>query len=398
MKTIYYFLIVFAVMLVSCTEKTLEPLSESKGKPGGITEIETARIPGGATVNFRIPNAEDILSVKAVYTLTNGKKRESITSYYGNYVVIEGYNDTIEHEALFYTINRAQVESDPVSVKFTPLESPLSKSVNSVNIITDFGGANFSWKNEYNATLTYELMTQDNRGDMQIARIISSKLDSADYTLRGYLPSARKFGMIVRDIFGNASGMLIPPGGTLVPLLEEKLDKSKMSVVILGSDITWTNWDGRDYLMIDDNTSTFAHTYTNTMPDVSFTLDLGAKAKLSRFLIHQRSITNGNPSPYALGNPKDFEVYACYDTPSASGDWSEWTKVKDCTIVKPSGSPIGTNTDEDIIAMTNGHEFSFSSTMEPVRYLRFKIRTTWEMGTNRFCHITEITPFGRYEE
>jgi hypothetical protein len=386
-------LIVFAVVLFSCTEKTLDPISESKGKPGGITEIVTEAIPGGATVNFRIPNAEDILSVKAVYILTNGKKRESITSYYGNQVTIEGFNDTDEHEALFYTINRAQVASDPVSVKFTPLESPLSKSVNSANIIADFGGANFSWKNEDKVALTYELLTEDEMGNMQIARIISSRSESMDYTLRGYLPELRKFGMIIRDNFGNASDTLIPPGGSLIPFFEEKLDKSRMSVVTLGSDVSWTNWEGRDYYLIDDLSSTVGITYNNTMPGASFTLDLGAKAKLSRFLFYQRQ--DRTVYLYGPGGMKDFEVYVCHGDPSASGDWSEWTKVRDCTIVKPSGSPVGTNTDEDIVEAINGHEFSIPPSTEPVRYIRLKFLTTWD--NNILTHMAEITPFGYYE-
>jgi hypothetical protein len=216
-----------------------------------------------------------------------------------------------------------------------------------------------------------------------------------EYALRGYLPEPRKFGMIIRDNFGNASDTLIPSGGTLVPLFEERLDKSRMSVVILGSDVSWTNWEGRDYFLIDNDVSTMGHTYNYTMPGSSFTLDLGAKAKLSRFLIHQRLTANGNPQMYNGGNPKDFEVYACFDTPSANGEWSEWTKVKDCIIIKPSGSPAGTNTDEDVIEATNGHEFSFPPAMEPVRYIRFKILTNWEGVI--FCSMSEITPFGYYE-
>jgi hypothetical protein len=274
----------------------------------------------------------------------------------------------------------------------------LSKSIKSANIIPDFGGASFSWRNEDKSSLTYELLAQDDKGDMQVARILTSKSDSMEYTLRGYQPEPRKFAMIISDNFGNVSDSLKPSGGTVVPLFEEKLDKSKMSVVILGSDISWSNWEGRDYMIIDDNTSTMGHTFSNTMlSPVSFTLDLGERAKLSRFLMHQREYTNGYPSRYVSGNPKDFEVYACYGTPSASGDWSEWTKVLDCTIIKPSGSPSRVDTDEDILEAAKGHEFVFSATMEPVRYLRFRVLTIWEPSLVLFCHITEVTPFGHYE-
>jgi len=230
---------------------------------------------------------------------------------------------------------------------------------------------------------------------MQIARIFSNQLDSSEYTLRGYLPEPRKFGMIIRDNFGNVSDTLIPPGGTLTPLFEEKLDKSEMSIVILGSDVSFTNWEGRDYYLIDDDLVTLGISYNYTDPGASFTLDLGKKAKLSRFLLHQR--LEGSRY-YKDGNWKNFEVYACYDTPSASGDWSEWTLVKSFSMIKPSGAPTGTNTDEDILSATNGHEFAFSPTMELVRYLRFKLLAGWPGATAGYSQAAEITPYGYYPE
>lgn len=41
---------------------------------------------------------------------------------------------------------------------------------------------------------------------------------------------------------------------------------------------------------------------------------------------------------------KEMEIYTCDHIPSQSGDWSEWTKIRDFEIVKPSGSPGNTVT------------------------------------------------------
>ena len=49
----------------------------------------------------------------------------------------------------------------------------------------------------------------------------------------------------------------------------------------------------------------------------------------------------------------------------------------DCLVVKPSGSPSGTVTDEDITAAEEGHEFAFELSQEPIRYIRLKILSTW---------------------
>ena len=50
--------------------------------------------------------------------------------------------------------------------------------------------------------------------------------------------------------------------------------------------------------------------------------------------------------------------------------------------------PIGTNTDEDMEALKEGHDFSFDVDQEPVRYLRFKFIKVWTSST--FCHPAEI--------
>lgn len=93
-----------------------------------------------------------------------------------------------------------------------------------------------------------------------------------------------------------------------------------------------------------------------------------------------------------------FEVYVFKrtGTPSQSGDWSEWEKVMDCLVVKPSGSPSGTVTDEDITAAEEGHEFAFELSQEPIRYIRLKILSTW--GGSAFTHPAEVDLYGEVVE
>jgi len=397
MKTVYY-LITISLLCFSCTEKTLEPITASKGKPAIVTDVSTTAIPGGVEINYQIPNAEDILEVKAVFVVTNGQTKEAATSFYGSRLTLEGFNDTNEHEALVYTVNRAQVRSDAVSVKFTPLESPLSKTAESTRIISDFGGANFSWRNEDKALLTFEFLTTDAAGNMQIRNIISSNLDSTAYTLRGYLPEPRKFAMIIRDNFDNVSEPIYPAEGLLTPFVEERLDKKIMSVIILSNDMSFNNWGYLNEMMIDDDISNFGHTADGTMPDVSFTLNLGKTAQLSRLIIHQRASGNGgnNNFYYNYGNPLLFTVYGRATEPSSDGNWNEWTKIMDCTVIKPSGEPRGQNSEDDIMAAIAGHEFSFPAGSEELRYLRFLFHTSW--GNAIYMHVGEVTCYGKYAE
>ncbi|WP_455787585.1 DUF4959 domain-containing protein, partial [Parabacteroides goldsteinii] len=134
MKTIYLSFILLLLVFSSCSEKELQPISSSLGKPGVVTDVVVEPSAGGATISYKIPNSEDLLAVKCLYTLPNGKEQEATASFYENKLLIQGYNDTAEHTAVLYAVNRAQELSAPVEVKFHPLESPLNKSTKTVSI------------------------------------------------------------------------------------------------------------------------------------------------------------------------------------------------------------------------------------------------------------------------
>jgi hypothetical protein len=312
------------------------------------------------------------------------------SSLYENKIKLEGYNDVDEHIVKLYSINRAQEISDPVSVSFTPLESSLNKVSKTVKIERSFGGAQFSWFNKDKSALTFDFMAQDSTGSLKTMKIITSQSDSVKHMLHGFKPEPRVFAALVMDNWGNVSDTIYPPGKEIVPLYEEKLDKSRMSIMKLGSDANFTNFDGAEAYLIDDDISTYGHTSSSSLP-ASFTIDLGETAKLSRLVMYQRQ-----DEPFCWGNPKNFEVYGCQNRPSQDGDWDDWTWIMHCTIIKPSGSPVDTNTDEDMAALKAGHEFVFDLNQPPVRYVRIKIIDTWEGST--FTHPAEVTLYGAAEE
>ena len=390
MKTVYYFLALIILMLYSCDEKKLEPISQSLGKPGQVEILALEAIAGGAIVTYRIPDSEDILAVKAVYTITNGKTLESSTSFYENYLVINGYCDMNEHEATLYTINRAQEMSDPAVVKFTPLEASLNKVAKTMEIISDFGGARFIWQNEDREPLIFEFFAENEEGKLQAMRVINSATDSTKFSLRGYQPEERWFACVIRDFWDNVTDTIYPsPRTKILPLYEEKIDKRNMSVMRLSNDAGWTNWEGREEYLIDDNRATYGHSAVGSIP-APFTIDLGATVKLSRILMFNR---NYQDSYYGWGNVRKFDVYACYGVPSSSGDWDEWTLLmKDCTQIKPSGLPGTTMTDEDIDAALSGFEFEFDLNVEPLRYIRFVVTNTWTDAS--YSHPCEVDFYG----
>jgi hypothetical protein len=394
-KILYFYLIAVAGMCFSCTEEQIAPISESSGKPGQVEVLGLDTIPGGVIVNYKIPQTGDIIEIKAVYTPTYGQKRESSTSFYTSFITIDGYNDTIEHEAEIYTINRARETSDPVTVKFRPGESSLSKTTKSMQIAGDFGGVNFSWRNPDKAMLTFEFYTENEYREMVTMDIMSVQTDSMDISFRGYDTIPYKFAVTIRDNFGNASEMLYPEGGTVTPIYETQFDKKIQRAMTIAGDVTWNHWEGEYAGLLDDDLTSIIHSNNNTAPGASITIDIGKKAKLSRFIVHQRQHINN--TMYNDGNFKTFEVYSSDEEgDSPNGDWSAWTLRRVCTIVKPSGAGNGTVTDEDIAQVRAGHEFSLPLDMPPVRYLRLKVLSTW--GGNTFTYMSEFTTFGVYAE
>lgn len=384
----YSFLILLLGLVWGCTRKINEPISKSLGKPMPVTEVQVQNRAGGATISYRIPNQEDIISVKAIYTLESGKKMETVASIYENKVTVAGFNDEKPHEVLLYTVNRAQEHSDPVSCTVMPLESPLSLVAKSMFIEGDFGGARYSWSNTLKSPLTFEFFTPDSLGRMALVRIISSQLEAGAMSLRGYQPQPRTFGVVVKDNFGNRSDTLFASGRMVTPLYEERLAKSRMRIMRLANDQNFTNFEGSDQKMIDDDLTSFGHSPSSSLP-APFTIDLGVLAKVSRLVIFQRRYGD---TYYNWGNPRAFDLYVKVTAPSQSGDWQEWKKIRETEIVKPSGGASGTVTDDDKRAAEAGHEFVFDLSQEPVRYIRIVVKSTW--GSTTFTHPAEIDVYG----
>ena len=217
---------------------------------------------------------------------------------------------------------------------------------------------------------------------------MTSDIDSNVYSVRGYDAELSKFSMIIADNFDNYSDTI---SAEVTPLFEEKLDKKKMRVMMLQNDASFAEWGCSDAYLIDDDVTTFGHTANNMLP-ASVTFDLGCYAKLSRFVMHQRA----GGMYYKQGNAKEMEIYTCDHLPEQSGDWSEWTKIMDYEVVKPSGSPDNVITDLDMEVAERGHECLFELSQPPMRYIRLKIKSGWLRPS--YTAFAEITFYGSKEE
>ncbi|MDR2472256.1 MAG: DUF4959 domain-containing protein [Tannerella sp.] len=384
-----------ALLIVGCSaEERHLPISSDNGKPAPVSNASATAIPGGAILSYRIPDTDDLLAVKAVYTVGNGKQREVMASYFIDTLTVEGFTDTGQHEAMLYTVSRSQQLSEPVTVSFTPLESPLSKIKKTVRIFPDFGGATFKWKNEDRALFVFDLLVEDANGYMVSTKVFQNKVDSMEYTVRGYEPTPKKFALNITDRWGNESGLIYPDGGSLTPVREDRLDKSAMRFMHLNGDSGFNIWGGMDIFMIDDDLNTFGHSTPYDWPPY-ITIDLGRKAKLSRIVINQRMFQN---MYYNGANWSIFDVYCCNtdNRPSQSVEMSEWNYIMNCKIEKPSGMALNECTNEDLRQARAGDSFAFPREMPPVRYVRICVTQTW--GFFNYSFNSEVSFYGSYAD
>jgi hypothetical protein len=124
----------------------------------------------------------------------------------------------------------------------------------------------------------------------------------------------------------------------------------------------------------------------------SLTIDMGVTARISRIRIFQRI----GRYTYSEGNLRNFEVWGCTDPLDMSGSWNNWTQLMTCESIKPSGLPLGQNSDEDVTRATEGEDFVNSPDNPAVRYLRIKVSRTWSGGHN--FQISELEIYGDNRE
>lgn len=124
-----------------------------------------------------------------------------------------------------------------------------------------------------------------------------------------------------------------------------------------------------------------------------FQFDLGVSAKLNSFKLLQRGVFDHESLVYANANPSRWEVWGSND-PAADGSYDGWIKLADCESFKPSGTPVGERTDEDIAYAQAGETFEIPTDMPSVRYIRLNILETW--GDKTAVFISEVWLNGSY--
>lgn len=393
MNKLYVFLFCFLLVILSCKEEEGHRPLVSIGKiPDPVTNVQVENLPGAARLTYRLPpNNPDLMYVKAEFE-TQGIKRNAIATYYNNTLLVEGFGDTRTYELKLYVVNRDEIYSEPVIVNVTPLSPPVMTTFESLTLNEDFGGSRVNFVNETMAELAITVIFKDKDGFWVKDETLYTKQQSASFAVRGFDPVPTIFGVYIEDRWGNVSDTLT---SELTPLYEAIIPKPFTKVVLPTDNTTQYNATYSMEKMWDDNISASSIFYTapNSGVPTWFTFDLGVTAKLSRFLYQQRN--SPDAVRWSYGNPRYFEIWGTSNFPQADGSWDGWTKLMDVESVKPSGLPVGQNSDEDIALMMKGEEFNFPLDAPAVRYIRVKVNGTWNNAT--FIHIAELTFWGEFK-
>lgn len=357
------------LLVAACQKETHAPINTTGSKPDVLTNLNITNMPGAAKISYSLPDNKDILYVKAVYNIQSGKQREIRSSYYNNFLVVDGFGDSLAHDISLYVVSRNEVASDAVVTKVKPLSPPMMNVRNSLIIKEDFGGINVAFTNDSKADLAIVTLTTDSSGVFGPADVHYTKLEKGNYSVRGYAATKRKFGFYVRDHWGNQSDTILQD---LVPIFEKLLDKSTFREVKLPGDTDF-GW-GYPISGLWNGTMWHSADKLDGFP-MSITFDLGITAQLSRIALWQRP----NEWIYLQNNVRKFEIWGSVN-PASDGSWDSWTRLVEHTVIKPSGLPVGQKTQDDIDASIAGEQMTVPLNAPKVRYIRLKILRTWTDG------------------
>lgn len=390
-----FFTIAMALIIIACDQNNLEPLESNTTAPGQITSVSVINLPGSAKITYTLPANQDLLYVKAEYTLANGTKMQVKSSYYNNSLVVEGFGDTNDHVITLTSVNRSEIASEPVLVTVTPLESPIWAVKRSITAIAAFAGVHLKALNVTRANVSILIMEKNDKGDWAVnPNSIYTSTDSIAKTIRGLSIVEHHLAIVVRDRWLNTTDTIFT---TITPYPESELDKSKFGNSDFIGDTQHFAANSRSG-MWDGELQNWPKVYL-TDPAIlvpsqhTVTIDTGVLTKMSRIKIwdYPEYLGTGR-AYYNIGDLKDFEIWGSPTAPTVAGTDAPWVKLGTYHSIKPSGLPLGQQTSEDYNTALAGFSWDFEVNAPPVRYLKIKSIKNWTgQGT---IAIAEIKVYG----
>ena len=393
----WIFIIIF--FIISCQQEQIGQYPIDEIAPQKVANPVVQNLKGKAIITYNLPEDDDLLYVKALYKLPNGKEKEVIASSFINSIIITGFAKSTKSVVQLISVDRSQNESEPVIVEVEPLDSPIFDIHESLKVQAAFGGMKLSWKNPVKEDIVISVISLNEYNEYETLETFYTTVAEGDDAVRGLEPKEREFGIFIRDIYSNYTDTLFT---TLTPWEEQELNKKlfiekpKCNLFPYSSwapKTTSVLWDG--ITTSNNNASLLAFSLAPVGIDLFVTLDFGVTAKLSRFKYWQRDGFYFN-----LNNPRLFEIWGTNDpgvVNASACDWDGWEFLVACESWKPSGPDVVSEdklTSEDLARARAGEEFEFPLDIPPVRYVRFRQKVNWSGGTTGM-QICELTWWGQ---
>jgi len=268
----------------------------------------------------------------------------------------------------------------------------------SLKVNVDFGGFKINYQNPSQSELSIYFLRKDSVSGKLIfyqARVFSQA--QGTYQVVGLPNETNKFGVFVRDRFGNTSSTLEFEDK---PWREEYVSKSDFKYIgkpqVVDND-DWYSWSGRPQVLWDDVVGVW--NFASTGPEGKFPhylcIDLGDTVPIGRILLQQRGVFEG-------ACPKHFDVYGAAKLPTVNyaSPLEGWTKLNDKTfeVVRPSGRKVGEPaTTEDTEAAQQGIMFTIDKPFPhpAVRYVRFVFLDAFDGQIS--VYLSELTFWGQWK-
>ncbi|WP_316818162.1 DUF5000 domain-containing lipoprotein [Pedobacter nyackensis] len=392
MKRLIYVLCAGLLLMAtseSCNETEVGTIDKNDNQaPGQVSNAQVENLNGAAKITYSLPKDKDLLYIRAVYTSKQGVVRETKVSRYLDNLTLEGFGDTDIYEAKLYAVDKSENESAPLIVKVHPKTPPFALVQDLLIATTAFGGLDVAFENETESDVSIVILTNDKLGNFVPIRTLNTKSKIGSFSARDLPAVETRFGLFVRDRWGNLSDTSYV---TLTPLYEARLDKTKMKALKMPTDANFYPGNDVDHLFNDDvSASTAYHSIDPVTMPQWFTFDMGQTAKLSRMAWFMRPGWF-----YALHNPRKVEIWGS-NNPNPDGSFDNWVLLATHEQIKPSGLPAGQNSNADNEAAALGETIVFPIDAPAVRYIRFKTLKNWSDGV--YVNFTELTMWGNPEK
>ena len=397
---IYTMIIVLGGLMIRCSEEKHGPIEVDAAPTGPVSNVRVEPTWGGGRVTYTLPTSKSLSHVVAEVHMPDGKTKQFVSSQYTTTIEIEGLPKIDTYKVDVYAVNKSNHKSVAEKVEFACLQPPYLKVYESLKLSPDFGGINVKWDgNDSEARLGMVIMHNDSLGDFVQYASEYSTLEKLSHSFRGMKSEENKFGVFIKDRFGNTSDTLY---AQMKPLFEKLVPKSKFKEVLLPGDtpiwpgLSYVQWQflWDDVVLVDyDNpySSSYYSRYFVTSNAAALpqhiTIDIGDKYILSRMRLN-------NYYRFSDRNPKKYEVWGHPGPPPADGSWNGWVKLGEHEQFKPSGNLAGVSpvTAEDKKYWLDGDMVSLRNDVGRIRYIRLKVLSNWAGSANFAFH--EITFWG----